>query len=127
MFLVLSNDLLKYVKIFSASEPISLLVFSMPILWLYLIANTLTQYVCISSVFVLTTECASLIVTLVVTLRKFVSLLISIVYFGNPFTSWHWIGTALVFIGTLLFTNIIKMTKDYFSGEAKTRTEIKKD
>ena len=41
-----------------------------PRLLLYLIGNTLTQYICISAVFILTTECASLTVTLVVTLRK---------------------------------------------------------
>ena len=41
-----------------------------PRLLLYLAGNTLTQYICISAVFVLTTECASLTVTLVVTLRK---------------------------------------------------------
>lgn len=68
-----------------------------------LLANVLTQYVCISSVFKLSTECTSLTVTLVVTLRKFVSLVISIFYFGNEFSQQHWIGTALVFIGTLLF------------------------
>ena len=43
---------------------------SIPKLLLYLIGNTLTQYICISAVFILTTECASLTVTLVVTLRK---------------------------------------------------------
>jgi len=58
----------------------------MPSMLLYLIGNIITQYVCISAVFVLTTECASLTVTLVVTLRKFLSLLFSILYFNNPFT-----------------------------------------
>ena len=80
-------------------------------MWFYLILNTLTQYVCISSVFVLTTECTSLTVTLVTTLRKFVSLIISITYFGNKFTLWHWAGTALVFLGTFLFTNVWYHTK----------------
>ena len=83
-------------------------------MWLYLIGNTLTQYVCISSVFVLTTECTSLTVTLVLTLRKFVSLIISIIYFQNPFTIWHWIGTILVFYGTLMFTNILKIINDKY-------------
>jgi solute carrier family 35 (UDP-xylose/UDP-N-acetylglucosamine transporter), member B4 len=57
-------------------------------------------------VFILTTECSSLTVTLVVTLRKFVSLLFSIWYFNNPFTIWHWLGTVLVFGGTALFSDI---------------------
>lgn len=62
---------------------------------------------CISSVFVLTTECTSLTVTLVITLRKFLSLLFSIIYFKNPFTIYHWIGTILVFTGTVIFTEIL--------------------
>lgn len=91
----------------SGTEPVSVLVCNIPIAWIYLFANCLTQYLCISSVFVLTTECSSLTVTLVVTLRKFVSLLFSIVYFNNPFTIYHWIGTTLVFVGTLIFTEMI--------------------
>ena len=105
---------------------------TVPKLLLYLVGNTLTQYICISAVFILTTECASLTVTLVITLRKvsttifftgfnyimilvvsnanfynffqFASLLFSIWYFHNPFTPHHWIGTALVFAGTLVFS-----------------------
>lgn len=76
-------------------------------MWLYILGNCITQYVCIRGVFILTTECPSLIVTLVVTLRKFVSVLFSIYYFKNPFTLYHWVATAMVFSGTLLFTGII--------------------
>ncbi|KAK6317821.1 hypothetical protein J4Q44_G00111120 [Coregonus suidteri] len=50
--------------------------------------------------------CLSLTVTLVVTLRKFISLIISILYFKNPFTAWHWVGTAVVFLGTLIYTEV---------------------
>merc|ERR1712141_314327 len=77
---------------------------TVPKLLLYLVGNTLTQHICISAVFILTTECASLTVTLVVTLRKFGSLLFSIWYFNNPFTTYHWLGTILVFSGTLVFS-----------------------
>merc|ERR1711981_86742 len=77
---------------------------TVPKLLLYLMGNTLTQYICISAVFILTTECASLTVTLVVTLRKFGSLLFSIWYFNNAFTIYHWLGTILVFSGTLVFS-----------------------
>lgn len=68
--------------------------------------TVLFRYVCIRGVFILTTECASLTVTLVVTLRKFLSLIFSILYFQNPFTTWHWVGTAVVFLGTLLYTEV---------------------
>lgn len=106
------SNIAEHVAIANASESVGIPVLgaSMPILWIFLIANCLTQYLCISSVFVLTTECASLTVTLVVTLRKFISLLFSIVYFQNPFTIYHWIGTALVFIGTMIFTEMLPLS-----------------
>lgn len=78
-----------------------------PILWIYLIGNVVTQFMCISSVYILTTEVSSLTLTLVLTLRKFLSLIFSIVYFENPFTFGHWVGTILVFVGTLIFTEVV--------------------
>nr|KAF6320136.1 solute carrier family 35 member B4 [Myotis myotis] len=79
---------------------------AMPIMWFYLLTNVITQYVCIWGVLILTTECTSLAVTLIVTLRKFVSLIISILYFQNPFTVCHWLDTLFVFIGTLMYKEV---------------------
>lgn len=112
MFLFLYQDIGQQIHIFNESASFDLFLISLPIMWVYLIGNTLTQYVCISSVFVLTTECTSLTVTLVLTLRKFTSLIISIIYFQNPFTQMHWIGTAMVFFGTAMFTNVIKLVSE---------------
>jgi len=112
-FLLLAPDILAHWDIAMSSTPILIPVvnISIPSLLLYLLGNIITQYVCISAVFVLTTECASLTVTMVVTLRKFLSLLFSILYFNNPFTLYHWLGTALVFGGTLLFSDIPGMIR----------------
>jgi UDP-xylose/UDP-N-acetylglucosamine transporter B4 len=112
-FLILYGNIMDHLSIANNSELYSVPVvgIDLPIMWVYLIGNVLTQYLCISSVYVLTTECASLTVTLVVTLRKFVSLLFSIVYFKNPFTTYHWIGTILVFTGTIIFTEIVPRMK----------------
>ncbi|XP_012231420.1 UDP-xylose and UDP-N-acetylglucosamine transporter isoform X2 [Linepithema humile] len=108
-FLMLVPNIYDHWNFAWASEPLSLplIGISIPSLIVYLIGNILTQYMCISSVFVLTTECSSLTVTLVITLRKFLSLLFSIIYFKNPFTIYHWIGTLLVFVGTIIFTEIV--------------------
>lgn len=124
------KDLLGQIYLFNASErSIDLLVISIPLIWFFLICNTLTQYVCISSVFVLTTECTSLTVNLVITLRKFTSLILSIVYFQNPFTFWHWIGTALVFIGTFMFSNVTSgfISSIFTRQTVKTPPTPKKD
>lgn len=83
----------------------------------------LCRYVCIRGVFILTTECPSLFVTLIVTLRKFVSLLFSIFYFQNPFTLQHWLATALVFTGTLLFSGMLQSVGRTILGSDKKKTQ----
>nr|CAD7400756.1 unnamed protein product [Timema cristinae] len=97
-FLIWYQSIVEHAGFLAQSEP-----FAIPILGFGLPKI----YICINSVYVLTTECSSLTVTLVVTLRKFVSLLFSIIYFKNDFTLLHWTGTLLVFVGTLIFTEIV--------------------
>lgn len=75
-----------------------------PMLYVYLLLNVVTQWVCISGVYMMAGATGSLALTLTITLRKFVSLVISIIAFRNPFTSRHWLATALVFGGTLLYS-----------------------
>lgn len=105
-FLLYSSSLIEHASIATNSEPftVPLLNLGIPLLWGFLLLNVITQYMCISNVYILTTECQSLTVTLVITLRKFFSLLFSIIYFKNPFTLAHWIGTIMVFTGTLMFS-----------------------
>ncbi|KAG7202823.1 hypothetical protein KM043_009980 [Ampulex compressa] len=108
-FLFLLPNIWEHLTYAFTTEPLTIPGFDIhiPKLVVYLIGNVFTQYMCISSVFVLTTECTSLTVTLVITLRKFLSLIFSIVYFKNPFTIYHWTGTILVFVGTAIFTEIV--------------------
>ncbi|XP_013144061.1 PREDICTED: UDP-xylose and UDP-N-acetylglucosamine transporter [Papilio polytes] len=103
-----AQNLVGHVKIATETPMVEVLGVTLSRQVLWLILYVVTQGLCISAVYVLTTECASLTVTLTVTLRKFVSLLFSIMYFRNPFTLGHWIGTLLVFIGTLIFTEILQ-------------------
>ncbi|EDW05989.1 uncharacterized protein Dmoj_GI16380 [Drosophila mojavensis] len=114
-FLIMASNIAQHWSIAVSSEAVAVAMpvpgvswtLSFPLMLFYLLCNVVTQYICISSVYVLTTECASLTVTLVVTLRKFVSLLFSIIYFRNPFTLSHWLGTILVFFGTVLFADVL--------------------
>jgi UDP-xylose/UDP-N-acetylglucosamine transporter B4 len=46
-----------------------------------------------------------------VTLRKFISLIFSIFYFKNPFSFYHWVGTCLVFGGTIIFLDLVTMIR----------------
>lgn len=52
----------------------------------------------------LTGVAGTLTCTFTITIRKFVSLIISIWYFQNPFTIYHWIGSTAVFIGTAMYS-----------------------
>nr|CAD7263642.1 unnamed protein product [Timema shepardi] len=112
-FLIWYQSIVEHAGFLAQSEP-----FAIPILGFGLPKI----YICINSVYVLTTECSSLTVTLVVTLRKFVSLLFSIIYFKNDFTLLHWTGTLLVFVGTLIFTEIVSKIINSIRETSKVKT-----
>lgn len=124
-FIIYAPSIIEYTGVVLRSEliEIPILNYKIPILVFYLISNVLTQFVCISSVYILTTECTSLTVTLVITLRKFFSLLLSIIYFKNPFTFTHWVGTALVFGGTLIFTEVLQKLIQVPNTKEKIKTK----
>ena len=92
---------------FNRSTPVSVLGFNLPFLWCCIAVNVALQSLGIKCIFYLLSVWSSLAVTMVTTLRKFISLLLSIVLFQNPFTLVHWIGTTLVFTGSALFSGII--------------------
>ncbi|CAO3652140.1 unnamed protein product [Mucor hiemalis] len=73
-------------------------------LWAYLFLNVITQYVCIAGVNRMTSVATSLTLNLVLNLRKFTSLIFSIIYFDNDFGFGAKMGSALVFFGTLIYS-----------------------
>ena len=74
----------------------------------------MARYVCVSAVYVLTSTVDPLTVSMVLTVRKLVSLAVSVVVFGNTFTVYHVSGTLLVFVGAVAFS--------YVSASSKPRT-----
>lgn len=74
-----------------------------PTLWGYLILNVMTQLVCIIGVAKLTSITSSVTVNLVLSVRKFLSLLLSILIFKNSFGLWNWVGAMFVFFGTIVY------------------------
>lgn len=75
----------------------------LPIMWTYAALNVVTQYCCIVGVYNLTPVADPLTVNVVLTVRKFLSLVLSIVAFNNTFTSAHWAGAVMVFGGALVY------------------------
>eukprot|EP00759_Apiculatamorpha_spiralis_P047345 PhF_6_TR43102/c0_g1_i2/m.65850/K15278/SLC35B4, YEA4; solute carrier family 35 (UDP-xylose/UDP-N-acetylglucosamine transporter), member B4 len=74
-----------------------------PELYQYLVMNIVSQIVCIHSVFFLTKCTSALTMNITITLRKFLSLVFSVWYFGHSFTEAHWVGCLLVFVGVTLY------------------------
>jgi UDP-xylose/UDP-N-acetylglucosamine transporter B4 len=78
---------------------------TIPIFYFPLLLNVITQLLCVSGVHRLTSRVSSLTVTLVLTVRKAVSLIISIVILGGGKSdSRLWLGAGLVLAGTVLYT-----------------------
>ncbi|KAL4901011.1 hypothetical protein BDW74DRAFT_87316 [Aspergillus multicolor] len=65
----------------------------------YLLLNALTQYWCIRGVHLLSAKSSSLTVTMILNVRKLVSLLLSIHLFGNALSHGVLAGAVLVFVG----------------------------
>lgn len=69
----------------------------------FLVINALTQYICIRGVYLLAAKSSSLTVTIVLNIRKLVSLLLSIYIFGNLLSRGVLIGAGFVFLGGALY------------------------
>lgn len=100
-FAPLASSLRDHANLWSASEPY---ILGVPWLWYNVIGNLITQYICIRGVYLLIGNSGPVTATLVLTCRKFVSLIVSILLFNNPWTNAHWIGSSLVFGGTLIYS-----------------------
>ncbi|KAJ5212748.1 uncharacterized protein N7498_004394 [Penicillium cinerascens] len=83
--------------------PVQLALDKLPIQVAFLIMNALTQYLCIRGVHLLSAKSSSLTVTVVLNVRKLVSLLLSIYLFGNHLGSGVLVGAVLVFVGGGLY------------------------
>lgn len=71
--------------------------------WGLLLANAITQYFCISGVHRLSAVTSALTLNVMLTVRKFLSLALSVYLFGNVWTVNHTVGACSVLLGTFLF------------------------
>lgn len=136
MFALMRDDLAAQIAVANASPP---LVFSslpelgarriggpfmlvmprIPRMWVPLALNVLTQLVCVSGVHRLTARVSSLTVTLILVVRKAVSLWISVVVLGRGASdAWLWGGALAVLAGTMLYS---------LDGRGKRKEKEKKE
>lgn len=69
----------------------------------YLLLNCITQMACISGVHRLSTQTSALTVSIVLNVRKVISLLLSIYLFGNELRPGVLVGAIVVFLGGGLY------------------------
>jgi UDP-xylose/UDP-N-acetylglucosamine transporter B4 len=99
----MSNTAISVLATVQKHAPIQSALDRLPIQVAFLIMNALTQYLCIRGVHLLSAKSSSLTVTVVLNVRKLVSLLLSIYLFGNHLGSGVLVGAVLVFIGGGLY------------------------
>jgi solute carrier family 35 (UDP-xylose/UDP-N-acetylglucosamine transporter), member B4 len=86
--------------------PLAAAKFTLPAVLPALLANTLTQLLCVAGVNRLTARVPALTVTLILVVRKAVSLVLSVALFDGVDVEWGmlWSGAFLVFAGTVVYT-----------------------
>jgi UDP-xylose/UDP-N-acetylglucosamine transporter B4 len=88
----------------------------------YLALNVLTQYACIRGVNLLAAASSALTVTIVLNIRKLVSLLLSIWLFGNQLAAGTLIGAIIVFSAGGLYSLDGKKKKAPVRSRASSKT-----
>lgn len=103
-FLLFRRDIARQLAQVLSSEPITLGVVAPPRRLVLLLLNAFTQYICVRGVNNLAGNSTALTVSIVLNVRKFVSLLLSIYLFGNSLSPMTVLGTVLVFAGAGLYS-----------------------
>ncbi|KAG8854184.1 golgi uridine diphosphate-N- acetylglucosamine transporter [Tulasnella sp. 330] len=98
---------------------------SIPSFWIPLSINIVTQLICVSGVHRLTSRVSSLTVTLILAIRKAVSLAISVLLIqGRTGSAWLWGGGGLVLLGTITYSLDGTRQKELEFRETETKKEI---
>ncbi|KAF7712135.1 Uncharacterized protein PECH_004230 [Penicillium ucsense] len=113
-----SQSVISIITAAQQHKSLAALLNKIPVQVAYLVMNALTQYVCIRGVHLLSAKSSSLTVTVVLNIRKLVSLLLSIYLFGNDLASGVLVGAVLVTVGGGLYG---------FEGTRMRKRPAKKD
>lgn len=90
----------------------------------YMVINVLTQYACIRGVNLLASAASALTVTIVLNIRKLVSLLLSIWLFGNKLSPGTLIGACIVFGSGALYGLKIEGNKSSPAGRSHRAASV---
>jgi UDP-xylose/UDP-N-acetylglucosamine transporter B4 len=100
------------------SKSFRVILACIPMQVFFLLTNAFTQYLCIRGVHLLSAKSSSLTVTIVLNVRKLISLLLSIYLFGNDLAPGVLMGALFVFVGGAFYG---------FEGARLRKTSIKRE
>lgn len=103
MIVALWKDIAHSAQLAIATPPLSDL-FPLPRRIAWLVLNNVSQLVCIKGVFRLSAHYSPLTVNITLSVRKFLSVLFSIVWFGNAWTKLHSVATVAIFGGVFAYS-----------------------
>lgn len=86
------------------SPPVDPVYFPVPFIVCMLVSNNITHSMCIKGVFMLAGRHSPLTVNIVLSVRKFLTVCVSIWWFNNPWTLSHTIAMILVFGGAFFYS-----------------------
>jgi len=107
---LMSGHIRHHLGVLLATKPLAQLP-GVPAGIVWLLLNLLTQAVCIKGVFYLSANYSPLTVNLTLSVRKFVSVMLSVVLFGNPWGTKHVVASVLIFGGVFLYFQKPKATE----------------
>lgn len=103
--LLLRDDILIAARAAIASDPIALpLPFLLPSRVFWLFVNNVSQTICLKGVFRASATLSPLSLTILLSVRKFLSVVLSIVWFQNPWSTLHSIATVFIFGGAFAYS-----------------------
>ncbi|CAD7945071.1 unnamed protein product [Amoebophrya sp. A25] len=76
-----------------------------PCQWLYILGNNVAQACCLKGVFYLSTRYSALTVNITLSVRKFFTVVFSVLWFQNPWSWQHTMAAFFVFGGGLLYSS----------------------
>lgn len=104
MILVLWEDIVTSFAKALTSDPLDYFFFPVPRSLFWMVVNNFTQLCCIKGVFRLAANYSPLTVTITLACRKSISVVVSILWFGNTWTHLHSIGMLLIFGGVFAYS-----------------------
>jgi len=78
---------------------------SIPSQWIWIVGNNVTQLICIKGVYALSARHTALAVNITLSVRKFCTVVISVIYFSNPWTELHTLACLFVFCGAFCYAS----------------------